>query len=143
VIFTGLFLFCGGEHGNISQIATSQKNLIKRRNILELPTHGTLKMRPFLCVFNCTTDVNDTPVYEAAYYYWYNRLKKLRKGKMANPEHEALFSEELKKFCAEGKRLKKLVQGRKMKIDDYNTWLAQQANLADDLMDKFAASTPK
>jgi hypothetical protein len=27
-----------------------------------------------------------------------------------------------------------------MKIDDYNTWLAKQANLADDLMEGFAAT---
>jgi len=82
-------------------------------------------------------DDKATPVYETAYYYWYNRLKKLRKGKLANPDHEAIFRAELKKFCDEGKRLKKLVQRGKMKFDDFNTWLAQQANLADDLMDKF------
>ena len=81
-------------------------------------------------------DDKATPVYETAYYYWYNRLKKLRKGKLANPEHEAIFRVELKKFCDEGKRLKKLVQRGKMEFDDFNTWLAQQANVADDLMDK-------
>ena len=66
-------------------------------------------------------------------------MKKLRKGKLANAEHEEIFRAELKKFCDEGNRLKKLVQSGKMKFDDYNTWLAQQSNLADDLMEGFAA----
>ena len=83
-------------------------------------------------------DDDATAAYDRAYYYWYNRLKKLRKGKLANPDHEALFSAELKKFCAEGKRLKTAVQKRKMNFADYSTWLAQQANLADRLMDNFA-----
>jgi hypothetical protein len=85
-------------------------------------------------------DDDATAAYDRTYYHWYNRLKKLRKGKLANPEHEALFSAELKKFCAEGKMLKTAVQNRKMAYKDYSTWLAQQANLADDLMDKFAAN---
>jgi hypothetical protein len=84
-------------------------------------------------------DDDATAAYDRTYYHWYNRLKKLRKGKLANPKQEALFSGELKKFCDEGKKLKTAVQKRKMNFSDYSTWLAQQANLADDLMDNFAA----
>ena len=83
-------------------------------------------------------DDDATAAYDRAYYYWYNRLKKLRKGKLANIEHEAVFSAELKKFCTEGKKLKMAVQKRKMTFGEYSTWLAQQANLADELMDGFA-----
>ena len=47
-------------------------------------------------------------------------------------------SAELKRFCTEGKKLKALVQKRKMNFGEYSTWLAQQANLADEMMDGFA-----
>ena len=82
-------------------------------------------------------DDNANAAYDRTYYHWYNRLKKLRKGKLANAEHEALFSAELKKFCAEGKKQKAAVQKRKMAFGEYSTWLARQANLADDLMEGF------
>jgi len=82
-------------------------------------------------------DDDANAAYDRTYYHWYNRLKKLRNGKLANPEHEAIFRTELKKFCDEGKKLKTAVQKGKMEFNYYSTWLAQQANLADDLMEGF------
>ena len=38
---------------------------------------------------------------ESAYYYWYNRLRKLRKGKAANPDKAAAFKVALNGFRKE------------------------------------------
>ncbi|MCL1882474.1 MAG: hypothetical protein FWF81_01800 [Defluviitaleaceae bacterium] len=81
----------------------------------------------------------DTPtkLYETTYYYWYNRLKKLRKGKHANPENAEAYDIEFKKFCKEGIARKAAVKNRKMSLADFSSWLAQQKNEADRLMDEF------
>jgi hypothetical protein len=78
-----------------------------------------------------------TKLYSTTYYFWYNRLKKLRKGKHANPENAAAFEIELEKFRKEGITRKTAVKNRKMPLADFSTWLAQQQNFADKLMDDF------
>jgi hypothetical protein len=46
------FAYCGGNRGNISQDVTRTQNTLKRRNSLEVPILGTLKMRPFFMEFS-------------------------------------------------------------------------------------------
>jgi len=72
---------------------------------------------------------------EAAYYYWYNRLRKLRKGKAANPEKAATFKAEFDKFRKEAVRRKAAVKQGEMKESDFSNWLFRQQNEADRLMD--------
>ena len=71
---------------------------------------------------------------EAAYYYWYNRLRKLRKGKTANPKKAAAFKVEFDKFRKEAVRQKAMVKREKMRLVDFTSWLAMQQDKADRLM---------
>ena len=81
-----------------------------------------------------TKDDMPTKLYDTAYYYWYNREKKLKKGKHADPEKAAMFSAEFKKFRKEGITRKTAVRNRKMPLADFASWLAEMQNLADKLM---------
>jgi len=72
---------------------------------------------------------------EAAYYYWYNRLRKLRKGKAANAEKAAAFKVEFDAFRKEAVKRKAAVKNRKLSQADFSAWLVEQQNLADKLMD--------
>jgi len=71
---------------------------------------------------------------EAAYYYWYNRLRKLRKGKAANPEKAAAFKVAFDDFRKEAVRRKADVKRNKIKQSEFSSWLAAQQNEADRLM---------
>ena len=73
-------------------------------------------------------------IHEAAYYYWYNRWRKLRKGKAANPEKAAAFKVELDIFRKEAVKRKTAVKSREMTLADFSTWLVQQQDEADRLM---------
>jgi len=72
---------------------------------------------------------------EAAYYYWYNRLRKLRKGKAANPERAVAFKIAFDDFRKEAVRRKADVKCNKMKQSEFLTWLVEQQNKADKLME--------
>jgi len=71
---------------------------------------------------------------EAAYYYWYNRLRKLRKGKAANPERAAAFKAAFDAFRKEAVRRKGEVKRGDMKFSDFADWLVVQQGEADRLM---------
>jgi len=81
-----------------------------------------------------TKDDKATKLYDTTYYFWYNRLKKLRKGKHANSENATAFDAEFKKFCKEGIMQKTAVKNREMPLADFLSWLAQQRNFADKLI---------
>ncbi|GHU80015.1 hypothetical protein FACS1894191_4220 [Clostridia bacterium] len=70
---------------------------------------------------------------EAAYYYWYNRLRKLRKGKAA-PEKAAAFGAAFKIFRAEAVKRKGAVKRGEIKLTEFSSWLIEQQNEADRLM---------
>jgi hypothetical protein len=74
-------------------------------------------------------------LYEAAYQYWYNRLRKLIKGKAADPEKAAVFKDEFDAFREEAVRRKATVKRGNMTLADFASWLAIQQNEADRLMD--------
>jgi hypothetical protein len=69
---------------------------------------------------------------EAAYFYWYNRLRKLRKT--ADPERAAAFKAGFDTFRKEKTRLKRLVKDKKMEESKFFGWLAAQQDVADRLM---------
>lgn len=74
-------------------------------------------------------------LHEAAYYYWYNRLRKLKRGKAADLEKAAAVGAAFKEFRKEAVRLKKLVKEKEVPISDFSSWLAEQQNEVDRLME--------
>jgi len=72
---------------------------------------------------------------EAAYYYWYNRLRKLRKGKAANSDAAASFKAAFDEYRKEAVRRKGAVKRRESQLAEYSEWLVQQQAEADRLMD--------
>lgn len=72
---------------------------------------------------------------ESAYYYWYNRLRRLKKGKAADPEKASAFGAAFKEFRKEAVRSKKLVKSGEMEFADFSKWLTKQQKKADKLMD--------
>ncbi|MDL2231948.1 hypothetical protein LJC63_00005 [Ruminococcaceae bacterium OttesenSCG-928-L11] len=73
--------------------------------------------------------------YEAAYYYWYNRLRKLKRGKTADTEKAAMVSAAFKVFRKEAVRLKRRVKDKEMPITEFSSWLVQQQGEVDRLME--------
>jgi hypothetical protein len=72
---------------------------------------------------------------EAAYYYWYNRLRKLKKGKAADPERAAAFKAAFDEFRKETVRRKAAVKRGESRLSDFADWLARKQDEADGLMD--------
>lgn len=75
-------------------------------------------------------------LHEAAYFYWYNRLRKLRKGKAANPDRAAAFKAAFDGFRKEAVRQKAAVKHGEMKLADFVDWLIRQQDKADRLMEE-------
>ena len=71
---------------------------------------------------------------EAAYYYWYNRLRKLRKA--ANPERTAAFKAAFDSFRKEAIHFKDEVKRGEIKFGEFAVWLIQQQDEADRLMNE-------
>lgn len=74
-------------------------------------------------------------LYDASYYYWYNRLRKLRREKAANPEKAAAVGESFKAFRKEAVGRKGRVKRGEMKLTDFSAWLIAQQNEVDRLME--------
>lgn len=75
-------------------------------------------------------------LHEAAYYYWYNRVRKLRKAKTANPERLAAMTETFQLFRAEAKVKKAQVKRRELPLAEFSSWLVEQQAVADALMEE-------
>ena len=74
-------------------------------------------------------------LYEAAYYYWYNRLRKLKRGKSAaDTEKAAAVGAAFKAFRAEAVGRKGEVKRGGVTLSDYSSWLVEQQNEIDRLM---------
>jgi len=73
---------------------------------------------------------------EAAYYYWYNRLRKLRKGNAANTEKATAFKIEFDAFRKEAVKRKAAVKNRQFSQAEFSAWLVEQQYFADKLMDE-------
>jgi len=73
-------------------------------------------------------------LHDTTYQFWYNRLRKLRKGKAADSEKTAAFKAEFDLFRKEAVKRKTAVKNRQISQADFSAWLAQQQELADKLM---------
>jgi hypothetical protein len=71
---------------------------------------------------------------EAAYYYWYNRMRKLKKGKNADPDKAAIVGAAFKAFRKEAVKRKGEVKRGGMKLAEFSSWLVEQQGVADALM---------
>jgi hypothetical protein len=73
-------------------------------------------------------------IHEAAYFYWYNRLRKLKRTK--NPDIEAIarVSAAFDVFKKETVRLKKMVKSGKMSASEFSSWLLEQESVVDGLI---------
>ncbi len=74
---------------------------------------------------------------EAAYYYWYNRLRKLRKA--AEQDAAASFKAAFDMFRKEAVKRKAAVRRGEAKPSDFSAWLAEKQDEADRLMEGIAA----
>ncbi|MDL2327526.1 hypothetical protein LJC64_02555 [Ruminococcaceae bacterium OttesenSCG-928-A11] len=74
-------------------------------------------------------------LHEAAYYYWYNRLRKLKRGKTADTEKAAAVGEAFKGFRKEAVRRKGMVKRGEMPFAEFSAWLIEQQNKVDRLME--------
>lgn len=72
-------------------------------------------------------------LHEAAYYYWYNRIRKLKRSGQTErlAEVEATFAE----FRAEAIKHKAAVKKNEMKLSDFSSWLMEQQRVIDRLME--------
>ena len=75
---------------------------------------------------------------KSAYYYWYNRWRKLSKSKNANADAAAAFKIEFDKFRKGAVKHKAAVKRRKILSADFSSWLVAQQNEADRLVEEFA-----
>lgn len=71
---------------------------------------------------------------EAAYYYWYNRLRKLKRGKNADPEKAMAVSVAFKAFRKEAVKRKAEVKRGGVKLAEFSSWLMVQQDAVDALM---------
>jgi hypothetical protein len=71
---------------------------------------------------------------EAAYFYWYNRLRKLKNGKTADPEKAAVVGVAFKAFRKEAVKRKGEVKRGEIKLTEFSNWLIEQQNAVDALM---------
>ncbi len=74
-------------------------------------------------------------LHESAYFYWYNRLRKLKNKKVAT-EKIATVNSAFKKFRDEAKTKKSEVKQRKIKLPDFSSWLVEQQKIIDLLMEE-------
>ena len=73
-------------------------------------------------------------IHENAYNYWYNRLRKLKKGTAADPERAAVVDAAFKEYRKEAVKRKAAVKSGDLSFSDFATWLAEQQNAVDALM---------
>ena len=73
--------------------------------------------------------------YETAYYYWYNRLRKLKRAKNLDADKIKVVSAAFEIFRNEAVKRKSMVKRREMKSKDYTDWLFKQQIEVDRLME--------
>ena len=73
-------------------------------------------------------------LYDAAYFYWYNRLRKLKRGKTADLEKAAAVDVAFKVFRSEAVKGKGQAKRGEVTLSDYSSWLVKQQNEVDRLM---------
>jgi hypothetical protein len=74
-------------------------------------------------------------LHESAYYYWYNRLRKLKRAGAADTEKAAAVNEAFQAFRKEAVRRKGMVKRGELALADFASWLVGQQNEVDRLME--------
>ncbi len=75
-------------------------------------------------------------LHESSYYYWYNRLRKLKRAKNTDAEKLTAVTAAFEQFRAEAVRQKSEVRRGERKLADFTSWLMQQQDEVDRLMDE-------
>jgi hypothetical protein len=78
---------------------------------------------------------------KSSYYYWDNRLRKLKTGKNAMPDKAPIFKAAQDAFRKEAVKRKAAVKRGEVDIKIFTDWLIQQQIEADRLMDELTAKT--
>ena len=73
--------------------------------------------------------------YETAYYYWYNRLRKLKREKNPNADKISVVSEAFEAFCKEAVKRKSMAKRGKIEAKEFTDWLFKQQIEADRLIE--------
>jgi hypothetical protein len=73
-------------------------------------------------------------LHESTYNYWYNRLRKLKKGTAADPEKAAEVGAAFKEYRKEAVKRKTAVKNGELLFTDFSAWLMEQQNAVDALM---------
>lgn len=74
-------------------------------------------------------------LHESAYYYWYNRLRKLKRAKTTDTEKLAAVLAAFEVFRKEAVRQKAEVRQGGHRLADFTGWLMEQQNEIDKLME--------
>ena len=72
--------------------------------------------------------------YDSTYFYWYNRLRKLKRAKTPDSEKISAVSEAFKVFRKEAVERKRKVKRGEIKLPEFSSWLAKQQNEVDKMM---------
>jgi len=81
-----------------------------------------------------TKDDTSEKCHKAAYYYWYNRQRKLREDKTTTPDKQAAYDNAFSKYRKEARKRKAEVKRDKSKLPGFTAWIEQQKNIADNFM---------
>jgi hypothetical protein len=73
--------------------------------------------------------------HEAAYYYWYNRMRKLKRAGDTDSEKAVAVSAAFQAFRKEAVMLKSMVKHKEIESREFSSWLAEQKNVIDRMME--------
>jgi len=73
--------------------------------------------------------------HETAYYYWYNRLRKLKRAKTPDAGRISAVSGAFEIFRKEAVKRKNMVKRGEMELREFSSWLFKQQNEVDALME--------
>jgi hypothetical protein len=73
-------------------------------------------------------------VHESAYYYWYNRLRKLKQAKNPDMDKVLAVTEAFKAFKRDTLLYKSMVKLGDIKLSDFATWIDSQNGIINGLM---------
>jgi len=78
------------------------------------------------------SDIEQT--HENTYYYWYNRVRKLKRAKTPDADKISLVSGAFEIFRKEAVKRKGMVKRGEMRAAEFSSWLFKQQNEVDELM---------
>jgi hypothetical protein len=129
-----------GEWGYVfQQCKVCGKDFLARSRHYELCSDGCRKVQAVEAKREFeerTKDDRLEQLDEAAYYYWYNRLRKLKNGKAADSDAISSFKAAFDAFRAEAVKRKAEVKRGEIKLSEFSSWLTERQNAVDAMMDE-------